>query len=558
VDACPTKPGLFPFFLLLLAGFASGQTSLPPRVGVIGETQLSLEQSIALALANNKDIELSKIDREVSAYALNGARGAFDPKFGVDSYLEDSTTPVGSVLSGSSTGKLQQHTFQSVPALSGSLPLTGATYSFTFQNQRLSTDNTFVSLSPEYPSNLTLTITQPLLRGLSIDDNRRKIQVARKNQSLTIEQFRQRVIDVVTQTEEAYWELKYAARNLEVQADAVDAARRQVESNQRQADQGVLAPIQVVEAQTQLATFQQNLFSAQASLTQAENALKVLILPDRSAPLWSSALVPVTSADLNAPVLPVADAVAEALANRPEVAAAKLNTDISRTNARYYGGQTKPQVDLIATYASNGLAGAVASTGANPLTGGFQAFIDRINQLSAAQGLPAVPPISLGGGPLPAALVGGYGQSLANLYGTGYPTAHVGIRVSLPIRNRAAEADLASSLADVRRQETQRAKLEQTIEADVRNAMQSVESGKSRLAASADARRSAEAQYSSEQRQFQAGTSTVFLVLQRQTTMISSRNAELRAQTDLARAIAEFNRATARTLHARNVDIEKH
>lgn len=536
---------------------ARAQSSLPPRVGVIGETKLTLAQTIAMALANNKDIELAKIDRDVSDYGLSGAKGVYDPKFGLDSFIEDATTPVGSVLGGSSTGRLQQHTLQAVPQLSGSLPVTGATYSFTFQNERLSTDNTFVSLSPEYPSSLTLTITQPLLRGLSIDDNRRKIQVARKNQSLTFEQFRQRVIEITTQAEEAYWELNYAVRDLGVEADAVEAARRQKESNQRQADQGTLAPIQVVEAETQLATFQQNYYSAQAALTQAENALKVLILPDRTATLWSSALVPVTSPDLNAPVLPVADAVTEALANRPEMAEARLNTEISRTNARYYGNQIKPQVDLIATYASNGLAGALASTGANPLTGGFQAFIDRINVLSLAQGLPPVPAISLGSGTLPPALVGGFGQSLVNLYGTNYPTAHVGIRVSLPIRNRAAEADLETSLANVRRQETQRARTELAIEADVRNAMQSIESAKMRLAAAGDARRSAEAQYASEQRQFQAGTSTVFLVLQRQTTMISARNSELRAQTDLARAIAEFNRATGRTLQARNVDIEK-
>ena len=136
-----------------------------------------------------------------------------------------------------------------------------------------------------------------------------------------------------------------------------------------------------------------------------------------------------------------------------------------------------------------------------------------------------------------------------------YPTYRVGIRVGLPLRNRVAESNLGESLAVGRRIQNQRAQQEQLIEADVRNATQTLRSAEARLAAAAATRSSAEQLYESEQRQFRAGTTTVFLVLQRQTDLLAARGRELQAQTDLNKAIADFQRATGNTLEANHVSI---
>ena len=150
-------------------------------------------------------------------------------------------------------------------------------------------------------------------------------------------------------------------------------------------------------------------------------------------------------------------------------------------------------------------------------------------------------------------LVGGYPQSLSNLIGQDYPTYRAGVRIALPLRNRTAEANLGRSLAESRRIQNQRAQAEQLIESDVRNATQALRSAEARLASAAATRSSAEQQYESEQRQFRAGTTTVFLVLQRQTELLAARGRELQAQTDLNKAIAAFQRATGNTLQANNV-----
>jgi HAE1 family hydrophobic/amphiphilic exporter-1 len=152
-------------------------------------------------------------------------------------------------------------------------------------------------------------------------------------------------------------------------------------------------------------------------------------------------------------------------------------------------------------------------------------------------------------------LVGGYGQSIRNLIDENYPTARVGVRISIPLRNRTAEANLGGALALGNRIQDQLKQAEQIVEADVRNSLQSVRSAEARLAAAAASRSSAEQQYASEQRQFRAGTTTVFLVLQRQTDLLAARARELQAQTDLNKAIAQFQRSTGNTLTANNVAV---
>jgi outer membrane protein TolC len=341
-----------------------------------------------------------------------------------------------------------------------------------------------------------------------------------------------------------------------VQLEAVRLGRDQDESNRRQQEQGLLAPIDVVAAQRQLATFEVNAYSAQEALTTAENTLKTLILPDRTDPTWSSALTPITPVNVSPPITPLQDAVREGLAKRPELAQVEISGEINATDNRFFREQTKPQVDLVATHTNAGLAGIQLPAGPNPFTAGLVSLSDRINDLSLLAGLQPLP--SSGGGTtagLPQLLVGSYGQSVTNIFNNNFPTTLVQLRVSLPLRNRTAEANLNNSLAETRRIRNQRQQTEQAIEASVRNAMQSVESAKSRLESARVARESAEEQYQSEQRQFRAGTSTLFLVQQRQTDMITARSQERRSESDLGKAIATFELATGTILDTHNIQL---
>lgn len=530
------------------------EVELQPRVGILGETKIGLPEVIERVLASDKDLQISRILREESRYNFAAAKGYYDPVIGFRTFHTKSVTPVASLLGGSADGKLTQTEWDGIPQISGITP-SGGSYNLSFSNARQVSDSQFNTLNPQYPTSLSLALTQPLWRGLLLDENRERIQVARKNQQLSDEQLRQRVIDVVTQAVQSYWELDYAWQNYRVQNEAVRLAEQQYASNRRQAEQGVLAPVDVVAAQTQVATFQQSVFAAQQALTQTENSLKQLMLPNRDDLLWSAALVPETVLDQDVRLPALQEAVQHALATRPELKQSAINMDINRIATRLAREQAKPRIDAFANLTATGLAGIPVPPGPNPLTDGFAGLVTRLDQLSAAAGLPPVSDISFGG-QVPPNLVGSYGQSVSGIYHGTFPTVQVGVQISLPLRNRTALAEAHTSEAEGRRLKAIREQVAMLIEADVRNWMQAVSSAKSRLDAATLARRSAEEQYTSEQRQFQAGTSTVFLVLQRQTDLIAARSREVRSRADLADAVASFERATGATVEVHNIKLE--
>jgi HAE1 family hydrophobic/amphiphilic exporter-1 len=508
------------------------QIEVKPRVGILTQATLRLPEVIELVLANDPDLATSRIQLEEAGYQVRGALGYYDPLLGLRGYRTRAVVPVASLLGGTASGKLGSDDLNFTPQLSGNNPF-GGTYAFTFSSARQSSDSTFNTLNPQFPTSLSLNLTQPLWRGLRFDENRHRIQVARKNRQLSAQALRQRVIEVVTLAVQAYWELDYAWNNFNVQTEAVKLAERQYESNRRQAEQGILAPIDVVAAQTQAANFQQSLFAAQQTLTAAENNLKSLMLPNRSDLMWGAALIPQTPLDLNVAIPALDDAVKQALATRPEVAETGLALDISTLNTRLAREAARPRIDAFANLSLSGLAGTVVPQGDSPLAAFFP-------------GLGTVPPMFLGG----------YGQSLSNIAHGNFPIAQVGVQMSLPIRNRTAQSQAAIAAAEGRRLLLVENQVGMAVEADVRNALQAVNSSRARLDASGLARQSAEEQNASEQRQFQAGTSSVFLVLQRETDLIAARNREVRAHADFAEALANLDRATAHTIEARGIKLQ--
>jgi outer membrane protein TolC len=503
---------------------------LPPRIGVIGESRLTLDDVLERVLENDPDLRVTRISREQARYQVRAAQGAYDPVVGLQAYHTKAVSPVASILGGTQSGKLTQTELNVTPTVSG-LTAWGGTYSFRFSNSRQQSDSLFLTLNPQYPTTATLNLTQPLLRGLRFDPNRYRVEVARKNTQLSTEQVRQHVIERLTVAINAYWELAYAWQNSQVQTEAVRLAQRQYESNRRLAEQGVLAPVDVVAAQTQVANFQQTAILAQQALTAAENNLKSIMLPNREDGMWSVAVVPDTDVDIRPTILPLRDAVNQALASRPEMAENAIALGINKLDVRLNKDQTKPQINAFANLSATGLAGVPMPPGTNP-------FPIELPILSTQ---------------IPGLFVGSYGQSVGNLFGGNFPTAQVGVQISLPLRNRTAEAQLAIAEADGRKLKVLRDQIGMAIEADVRNALQAVTSADARLSAARLARESAEEQYASEQRQFQAGTSTVFLVLQRQSDLIAARSREVRAKADLGEAKANLDRATANTIQAHGI-----
>jgi HAE1 family hydrophobic/amphiphilic exporter-1 len=526
------------------------------RVGVDMAEQhpLALREAIELALKNSKDIEVARENVRAAEFDLLGAHGAYDPRFSSLSYYERVVTPSSSFLSGGQNGAVTQSDFTGTFRFEGLTPKGGGGYRVDFSSIRLTTDNQFAALNPQYPTALTFSYTQPLLRGLRFDQNRERIEIAKKNLSLTDAQFRQRAIETITNVQRAYWDLVFALRNLQIQRDAVRDARTQLEHNKRLVAEGMLAPIDVVAAEAQVSGFEQSVYSALDDVNRAENTLKNFIAEDRLSPVWNIALVPTDTVDVEPPPTSLTEAMEAALRTRPEVQQSDIAAAINELDTRLAREQTKPQLDFVGSYGVVGLAGTFNSAAVNnPLTAANAQVRDRVNALSLLAGLPALPPTATQ--TLPPQLIGGLPQSLENLALSRYNNFRVGVQLNLPIRNRTAEAQLGRSLVERDRIKTQREQLEQLIQIDVRNALQETRTAESRLRAAAAARDASEQQYASEQRRFDAGQSTIFLVLERQTALTTARGNELRAQTELNKAIAELQRATGNALEANHVQV---
>jgi outer membrane protein len=514
--------------------------SLPDlgRVGVdmLEQKPLSLKEAITLALENNKDIEVTRQNVRIAEFDLQSARGFYEPRFSGQTYYERATTPNVSIFSTNPT--TTNSSIVGNAGFTGSLPRFGTVYSATASSQRVNTNNPISILSPQNNSSFNLSITQPLIRGRSFDQPRRVIEIAKRNLSLTDTQFRQRSIEIITNVQRAYWDLVYSLRNLQVQRDGVRDAKDQLEHNRRLVDEGQLAPIDIVAAETQVANIEQGVYEALETVGRAENVLKNLIAQSKDDSLWRESIVPTDSVDLEAPRTTLPEALTLALENRPEVEINKVQKDINEIDQRYFKELTKPQIDLTASYTSAGVGGSQNPDFRSPFPSPCQTDP---NSPACQQQI--------------ALLNGLTGSSISDVFANRYPTFRAGVTFNLPLfGDKTAKANLGKSRVQAEQIETQRAQIEQTIQVDVRNALQSVRTAEARLRSAAISRENSLKQYESEQRKLDAGQSDVYKVLERQTALITARSNELRAQTELNKAIADLQRATGNSLKANNVE----
>ena len=505
---------------------------LPPRVGVASGAPLSLSLSdaVRMTLEQNNDVTIAKLEVDAARQDVYSAEGVYDPRLSPFLSLGRTVSANTSAIGGATQGRLEQDQFAGSVGLEGRTPWAGGRFSVDFTSSRLETSNQFARLNPQFPSALSASYVQPLARGRTIDVERRQILVARSSVDLTNSQLTRIVMDQLTLVEQAYWDLAFAVRNLDVLAGALSQAQSQVESNERQVKEGTLAPIDVVEAQTQVANFRQTVASAQQALTEAENRLKSLVLAGRQSDAWHRPLIPIEATDRPTPSLSLDEAVALALQRRPELASLESTRAQNEIDRQFYQNAARPQMDLVGAYSLAGLAGDTRQSSENPIDPGQP---------------DAVPPF----------LVGGLSDSLTNLATRRYPAASVQLQMDLPLGNTTARANLARTRIEATQIARQQQQLEQVIEAEVRNTLQAVQSSNQRLDAAASARRSASEQYESERRRFDSGLSTVFLVLQRQTDFVVAQARELRARADLNQALALLDRAIGGTLVRHGISI---
>lgn len=481
----------------------------------------TLRDAVILALERNVDIEIERENVKLAQFDIDSARGVYDLVASSTLNYNPNKRPNAFVFSGTSNNFVQSDTLTYNFGVQQFVEKGGGNFQGGFNNTRtLSNTNNF---NPQYNSNLNFQYTQPLFKDRKIDNNRRQIMIARKRLDLSDAQFRQRAVEIISRVQQAYWDLALAIRDEEIQREAARLAETQLKNNQRQVEVGTLAPIDVVSAATQFESRRQQVFQAMNAVAQAENSLKSMTVESPSDSLWSAQIIPVEKFDIQQVMLPLDDAMKLAFANRPEVKQFQLQNEINQVDIDFFKNQTKPQINLVANYAAIGLGGS-------PRDG--------------------VPP-----GVIFPEFVGGYGTSLKELFKNEFRSWNVGIQFNFPLRNRTAKANYGRALETSRQIELQTRRQIQTIEVEVRNGVQSVETAKMRIEASRAAREYAEQQLDGESKKFSAGMSTTFLILTRQNELAQAQGIELRALADYNKAVAELQRVISTTLSSNNIEI---
>ena len=553
-----------------------------PRIDQLiqnGVLNLSLDDAISLALENNMDIAVQRFTPWLDAVNLlrseSGVNGRipFDPTLTSTLSLAESNIPINNpILSGISlSGGVATPTKQTpaaVEAHNGTVDFQysqnfslGTQFVATFNNQRASTSVANNLLNPDYSSSLTVQITQPLLNGFGTLPNRRFILEAKNTLRVGVSQLAQQVITTVTSVANDYWELVFARENVKVEQTAVAADQQLYDNNKKQLEIGTMAPLDVLTAESQLATDQQGLVQAQSVQLQDETTLLVAITKNSLVPSLAGVEIVPTTPIFTPAInnLTLQDGVNEAWQKRPELQQANLNLKNADIEVRATKNALLPSVNLFGLYEAQGLGGLQKTTVQTP-TGLLLAGQPIIAAAGGpgTVGAPVVPAeFTSSAQTTPSLFVfpGGIGDDWSRLFSSQYPTFEGGLNITLPIRNRAAQAASAQALLDKRQQQAQYQQTENSILLAVRNSLIALDQDRAAVKAAAEARTLNQQSYDDEVKKLQLGTSTAFTVTQKQQLLVSAQGTELRDEINLIEAEVNLNQALGRTLEVHRISI---
>ncbi|HEX8288238.1 MAG TPA: TolC family protein [Pyrinomonadaceae bacterium] len=556
-------------------GISSPSTSstILHRVGVQTDqpVPLSLDEAIRTALENNNQIEVARDDVRFQETQLRSLLGIYDPVFSVSpTFSRNSSTGSG----GSNDFRVDTNFNRQIKAGGGNYNVF-LNSSQTGQNSRNNTNfnqtsGLASSSSTTYFSSTGISYTQPLFRNFRIDNTRRQIKIQRKRLQQTDADFRRQTIEVISQVQRAYWDLVFALRDQQNRVANLNLARENLRQVEARIEAGASAPLARAEVATELANRETDVLLATQQVSVTENTLKSLLLKNPESPLWSQSYVPTDKPVFSLDVINMEDALKDARDNRPELRRLQLQRDINAIDISYFRNQLKPQIDLNSTFSLGGLSLSGQNTGTttfpviavNAPSNADTFLLNEINRLRssltnfgipiAAQ--PGIPEQTVSG--LPNYLSGGTFRSFRNLFRTDAPNFSVGVTFSFPVGNRTAKANLAGARIQDEQIQAQARGQEQTIIAEVRNAVQAVETARQRVLTARRARENAEIQLEGERKLFDVGRSTTFLLFQRENALTNARNSEIRAETDYNKALADLQRATSTTFRVNNIEVD--
>jgi outer membrane protein TolC len=477
---------------------------------------LTLQQTIEMTLENVLDLDVAAYNLEESHFGILAARGAFDPTFETDLGLTSTETPTTSTFQAPAT-----KTAYGNVNLNGLLPY-GTTYTLGWTNTRRDAEIPgFTTINPTYTSNLSLGITQPLLRNFGRTVNERFVVQAKIGRDESAFGFVIAVQTAIQTAENAYWDLVYAIENLKSKQEALRIAKDLNRITQIKIDVGAAAPIDIVQTEVTVAQREQDIITAEGLIGDAQDRLRRL-LNVQTIPDWNRPIFPADRPSRESLEKPYAADVnkgfEDALRVRPEIRQALLTIDSKKVTQEYAKNQLLPRLDVAGGY---GFAGLGAQT-------------QLINPDGTATRL-------------------NYSDALQSIFHQNYPAWNVGLVFSVPIGNRTAKGNYAIANADLELARTNLAIAKANLNLEVRTAGRNIDVGYRSMLASTKARELAERNLDAEKKKYENGMSTTFQVASVANDLTTARTAELLTIATYLKSLTAWHKAIGDLLPQRNV-----
>src|SRR5215472_8139586 len=470
--------------------------------------ELTLADAVQRAVERNPDLAVVRLDTEAQAARVGEARGAYAPVFSTVFGRSRNVTPPTNYLLGD-TGVDVKDWF-STTGVRQRLPWGAGTWSISWDAARTTTNSLLTSVDPTLQSGLELAFSQPLLKDRKIDASRQQYIITTRNHQNAELRLRESAVQTTAAVKRAYWALKASLANIGVQQRSLDLAQELARQNKIRVGAGQIPPLDLTQAEVEVAQRRENLIQARTQAEDAEDHLRRLIMDPADASFWAVRLDPIDEPPQPNAFPDTDAAVAKALDGRFDLARASHDLENAKTNVDYLGNQRLPDVRLEASYRGSGLAGIeFLRTGVFPgiLTG----TRDR-----------------------------GFGDALGQAFTPDYPTWSVGVTVSYALENSYEEASHARAQVE-RRQAAQRiASLRLEAAESVRQAARQVRSTAERVEAARAGAALAEQRQADEQRRYEVGLSTTFLVTQAQRDLLQAQVNLLQSTLDHQSAVVNF------------------
>jgi outer membrane protein TolC len=498
--------------LALLVSLAAGgrawaQPLTPPARETLTLT-LTLDDAVQRAIEHNPDLAIVRLGTEVEAAHVGEARANYTPVFSTTVGRSANTTPPTNFLLGNA-GVDTRDWFSST-GIRQRVPWGSGTWSLTWDASRTTSNSPLNSFDPSLLSGFEVAFSQPLVRDRKIDLVRHQYAVAKRNQDSSDARFRESAVQTVAAVKQAYWTLKALRANVTVQQRSLELAEQLARENRVRVDVGQSPPLDLVQVEAEVAARRENLIRASAAAEDGEDRLRRLIADPQDPAFWNVSLDPVDEPAGRGPLPDVDAAVVKAIAGRYDVVRARNDVGIAAANAEFLANQKLPDVRLETSYRTNGLAGSQLLR-----TGSFPGIVT-------------------------GRLDSGFADALGQLFRSDYPAWSVGVTVSYPL-GRSFE-QVSAVRADIeRRQAAERvASLQLDVAESIRRAARQVRSAAEQEDAARAGAALAEQRFDAEQKRYEAGLSTSFLVTEAQRDLLQAQVALLQAALDYQSSLVSF------------------